>query len=208
MKKYKTAGQRLRALFAAAALAVPGVATAQDATPLAVPVAITAPLDLSKHVDVAKRDALSNCADGTQSCWSEEEQQAGRIREMQMVLMTAQISCASPKGYADLYNAKALSDHYATIVTLHKPVIQEAYDAIKKPYDRQAGSERGGMLALDQRDTALANSYGAAIGWAKAELCPGLLETAQQVAQANGKDEIAVIANRIVPPQAVRPPSP
>jgi len=201
-------GQRLRAIFAAAALAVPGAAVAQDATPMAVPVAITAPLDLSKHIDVVKRDALSNCADGTQSCWSAEEQQAGRIREMQMMLMTAQLNCAPPKGYPDIYNAQSLSENYNIFVSLHKPVIQEAYDTIKKPYDLQAGGDRPGRFALDHRETVLANTYSAAIGWAKAELCPGLLETAQEVANAKGKDDIAAIANRVVPPQAIKPPTP
>lgn len=207
--------KKFTAAFAAGALGATALpATAQDA-PAAPPAeapaqgqsverpALAPDFKLADYVDTKHRDKFFGCSDLTQSCWTPEEQQAARVRELQMVFMAGALACVKSPNNSDLF------DRYNDFVTNNQKMLESNYFVARGRFNAlnagQPRPERAAMIAHDQLDTANANIYSNISS--RDGMCNNMSALLREFSAVTDAQTVIDAANRLIPPAHVPTPA-
>lgn len=196
--------KKLRAVFAAATLglvALPAVAQEAPATPAPVAAPVQPDFDSfqpqSFFLGPDTRGARYLCGDDTQNCWTQDERDAGAVREFQMMMMSTAYACKYKPGMADLV------DQYNSFVTNSQPTLAALYHTVEHRLQAQSPTPRAGSRAMDALDTQNANMYSGAA--ARDGFCEAAAPVLRYVATLQDDADMVRVAQRIIRPQ--QPPA-
>jgi len=124
---------------------------------------------------------LAMVATPAQACWTNAEQDAARIANMNQMLMVSALRCR--------FGEHNFLDNYNRFVRTNNAVIATQHDLIKGRYARVAGS-KAAFAELDKFMIGLANYYGGGNG---APDCGKLEQLSGELAK--GRQDVATLAD-------------
>lgn len=146
--------------------------------------------DVNTMINTKSRDADYLCADGTQSCWSEDDRKAQAIMEFRTMMMVTTLNCGRQPALVNL------GDYYNSLISKNATFYKTAYDRVGAKFTALAGAPRAGMRAQDRLSTTTANIYSRAAN--NDGFCTTAGALLRHAASLNSSEELAALSYRVI----------